>query len=333
MPVAEPEVHLMMSSRGQIIDFIEQGAIPSDRIADALTAAKAVPDGKAWRAFIDHLLLWLGGLALACAIVFVVAFNWNEIGRFAKFGVVQLALVLAVAAYCKLGAQGVAGKVSLLVATILLGVLLALYGQTHQTGADPWQLSFVWALLMLPWALVGRFAAIWIVWLTLINLSIGLYHQTFQGVLPLMLDTDTSLLWLIFLVNTLALFAWEFLAARWHWLWQRWAVRLLAVASGAPITMLVLESIFSGGGVNVFPGVAWVIGLAALYFVYRGLRRDLFMLAGGCLSGIVVLTAFLGEQMAIWEHSVLFLLLSLLVIALASGAAVWLRNIHREWQS
>jgi len=34
-----------------------------------------------------------------------------------------------------------------MVSTILVGVLLALVGQTYQTGADTWQLFFYWAIL------------------------------------------------------------------------------------------------------------------------------------------------------------------------------------------
>ena len=188
----------MPSPRNQIIEFVEQGAIPAEKIVDALTAAKVTPDGQAWRTFIDHLLLWLGGLALTFAAVFFVAYNWNDIGRFAKFGLVEVLIVLAIVVYWKLGEHEVAGKVSLLMATIFLGVLLALYGQTYQTGADAWQLFLTWAVLMLPWALIGRYAAIWMVWVVLINLSIVLYHQTCQGALWLVFDSGTSMLWLVF---------------------------------------------------------------------------------------------------------------------------------------
>lgn len=323
----------MISPRNQIIELIEQGAIPAEKIGDALTAAKVTPDGKAWRTFIDHLLLWLGGLALAFATMFFVAYNWNDIGRFAKFGMVEVFVILAIVAYWKLGGHKVAGKVSLLVATIFLGVLLALYGQTYQTGADPWQLFFNWALLMLPWALIGRFPAIWIVWVVLINLSIVLYHQAFRGVFWFMFGSDTGMLWLVFFFNTLALVAWEFLANIWRWLSERWAIRLLAVGSGVPMTGLVLHAIFDRGDINIFPGLVWAIWLAALYFIYRKIRPDLFMLAGGCLSGIVVLVTFLSKHLLKGEPVTAFLLLAMLVIGLGTGAAVWLRHVHREWQS
>jgi uncharacterized membrane protein len=323
----------MPSSRSQIINLLEQGAIPPDKIDDALAAAQITPDASAWKTFIDHLLLWLGGLALAAAAVFFIAYNWTEMGRMGKFGLVEVLIVLAVAAYWKLGDNTVAGKVALLVATIFLGVLLALFGQTYQTGADPWQLFFNWALLMLPWAIVGRFPAIWIVWIVLINLSIVLYHQAFRGVFWMMIGTENSMLWLTFAFNTLALIAWEMLSKPWPWLAERWAIRLLAVGSGAPLTWLVIFGIVDREHGLALAGSAWGLWLAVMLFVYKKKRPDLFMLAGCCLSGIVVLVTFLGRQLLENGEAGGFLILALAVIGLGAGAAVWLRNVHREWQS
>ncbi len=321
----------MFSSRNQIIELVKQGAIPADKAAAALAVAGVAPDGPAWRRFIDGLLLWLGGLALAFAVLFFTAYNWQDIGRFAKFGMVEAAMVLGIGAYWKCGRQHVAGKVALLATTILLGVLLGLFGQTYQTGADPWQLFFNWALLMLPWALIGKFPAIWMVWVVLINLTIVLYYQAFRGLFGLMLGSDAEMLWLLWAFNTLVLIAWELLTPKVRWLAESWATRLLLAAGGAILTWLVLRSIFEPGDYRWLPGLVWGIWTAALYGVYRRVRQDLFMLAAGCLAGIVVLVTFLARHLLDDGAAGGFLLLALLVIGLGAGAAVWLHNLHREW--
>jgi uncharacterized membrane protein len=321
----------MISTRSQIIEFIEKGAIPKEKIGDALVAANLTPDARSWQTFIDHLLLWLGGLALAVAVMFFIAYNWNDFGHFAKFGMVEGFIVLAIAAFCMLGGDTVASKVSLLVATITLGVLLALYGQTYQTGADPWQLFFNWALLMLPWALISRFPAIWIVWVVLINISIVLYHQTFRGAFWIMFG-PTGMLWMVFFFNTLVLSVWELLATRWNWLSERWAIRLLAVGSGCSLTGLVLNAIFDRNYVFDFSGLVWLVWLALMYLVYRKIRPDLFMLAGVCLSVITVSVSFLGKHMLKVGDSGSFLFLALVIIGMGAGAAIWLKNIHQEFQ-
>lgn len=322
----------MTSPRNQIIQLIEQDCIPPEKMNEALYTTNVAPDGKSWRIFIDHLLLWLGGLALAFAAMFFIAYNWNDLGRFAKLAMMEGLIVLSIFAYWKLDESKIPAKVSLLMACIFLGVLLALYGQTYQTGADPWQLFFNWALFMLPWAIIGRFPAIWILWLVLINLSIILFHMTFRNALWMMFDSEMDMLWWVFLFNTVALVAWEILEKKWVWLAERWATRLLAVVSGTAITWLVLYAIFDHRQGNAISAVIWVFWLAGLYFVYRIKTPDLFMLAGGCLSGIVVVISFLGRHLLDHSDAGGFLLLALLIIGLGTGAAIWLRNVHREWQ-
>lgn len=322
----------MITTRSQLIELIEQGAIPEEKICDALKATKVLPDGKSWSTFINNLLLWLGGLALVSAVLFFIAYNWSEIGRFGKFGMMEGFIVLAIVAYCRLGDHSTASKVSLLVATICLGVLMALYGQTYQTGADPWQLFFNWALLMLPWAIIGRCPAIWIFWVVLMNTSIVLYHQTFRGIFWFMLGSETGMLWLIFIFNTLLLAVWEFLEESWRWLSERWAIRFLAVGSGVPLTWLVLHTIFDRNDGRFLPGLAWVIWLASMYFIYRKTKPDLFMLAGCCLSVITVVVSFLGKHMLKDGDPGGFLFIALVVIGMGAGAAFWLKNIHQEGQ-
>ena len=320
----------MSTCRSQLIELIEQGVIPEEKIEVALTVAEVNPDGKSWRNFIDHLLLWLGALSLAFSILFFVAYNWKDLGHFAKFAMVEGFIVLAVVAYCNLAEGSIASKVSILVATISIGVLLALYGQTYQTGADPWQLFFNWALLMLPWAIIGRFPAIWIVWVALINISIILYYQTFRGIFGFVFSSESAMLWISFLFNTLAFVAWQLLATHWQWLSERWAIRLLAVGCGVPVTWLVLFSIFDHREVVGYTWTAWSLWLVAMYYIYRKVKIDLFMLAGCCLSTITVTVSFLGKHMLRHGDSGAFLFLAFIVIGMGGGAALWLKNVHQE---
>lgn len=323
----------MASIRNQLINLIEQDCIPAEKIDDALTATKILPDGNAWLRFINQLLLWLGVLAIAFAAMFFIAYNWDDLGRFAKFGMVETLIVLAILAYWRLDEHKVAAKIALLMASIFFGVLLALYDQTYQTGADRWQLFFNWALLMLPWAIIGRFPAIWILWIALINLSVVLYYMTFPSAIWFMFGSGTSMVWVLFAFNTFALVIWELLSNKWQWLAERWAVRLLGIGSGVTITWLAVYAIFDHRNAGALSGIMLAIWLACLYFVYRKIRYDLFMLAGAALSGIVVVISFMYKHILDDFDAGGFFLIGLLIIGMGTGAAVWLRNIYREWQS
>ncbi len=320
----------MPAGRAQLLQWIDAGAITREHVPQALELTGVAPDGARWRRFLDLLMLALGVLALACAVVFFIAYNWDSLGRFAQFTLVQALMVFAVLSWWKLGMETTAAKMALLVAAVLLGALLALYGQTYQTGADSWQLFAIWAVLMLPWALVGRFAVLWLLLLLLLNLATILYFQVFRGLLWMIFTSRGDLAWLLLFLNTAAWVVWELAARRFEWLAYRWAVRLIALASGSAMTLLVLLDIFEPHALPVLAWLVFAAWLGALYFVYRHLSPDLFMLAGACLVLIVCLTSGLANFMLSGKDvAASFLLLAFLVVIQAAIAAMWLRRVQR----
>ena len=320
----------MASTRRELISLIEQGVIPPEQVMRAVQASGLHPSPRAWALFIDRLLLWLGGLALAFAVLFFVAYNWAEMGRWLRFGVVQVATVLAVGIAVWPKASPMVQRVALTSATLLVGVLLALFGQVYQTGADPWQLFFSWALLTLPWVWVARYELLWVLWLGLLNLAVGLYFRTWGGPFGVLTSSDAAL-WGLFGLNTLALITWEW-GARFRGWPRQWAVRLLAVGSGVPITLLMMMLIVDGGLVWSPVLAIYPLWLMALYGIYRYWRPDLFMIAGGCVSALTVTTLLLARRL-LWEgdwRPGSLLLLAIMVVIMGAGAVVWLKRLHRE---
>ena len=311
--------------------WVEAGAIAPERVAQVLVLSGVVPDGQGWQRFMDRLLLVLGALTLAAAVIFFFAYNWNALGKLAQFALAQVLVVLPLLAYWKLGVDKLAAKVSLLAAAIMVGALLAVYGQTYQTGADTLQLFFTWAVLILPWVLIGQFPALWVLWLALLNVSVVMYCMVFRSFLWISIGSVDQMLWLLLLLNTAAWALWEVASLRFAWLVSPWAVRLLAVASGVAMAMLVLNSIFDPSTGRVLPWLAYIAWLGILYFVYRRKRPDLFMLAGACLSLIACITSLVAKLMLDRSEAAgLMLFLAMLVVAEAAAAAIWLKRVHAE---
>lgn len=320
-----------MSTRRQLIHWITQGLIAPEQVPAALETVRLRPDAPAWQRFIDYLLLAVGAISLAAGLVFFIAYNWVAIGRFAKFALVEAVIVLAVLVYLRLDIDKTTSKFALLVAAIALGVVLALFGQTYQTGADPWELFFSWALLILPWVLIARFAALWLLWLALLNLALALYYTALGRLLWWNIDHYSTLLWLLFGFNLLAQVIWEAGATRWSWLHARWAVRVVAMAAGSQITFMAVLVVVGESRHDATDILVWLLWLGGLFALYLICIRDLFMLAGGCLSAITVITTFLGYHLLDKSNPGGFLLLALLVTGMGSGTAVWLRKQQREW--
>lgn len=318
-----------MSIRHTILDWAERGAISDVRAA--LELAGALPGTREWRSFLDRLLVWSAAVALAAAAVFFVAYNWNDLGRFAKFGLAQVLVLAAVLGYWRFGPDSLAGKAALLAGSIFLGALLALFGQVYQTGADTWELFASWAALIVPWVLIGRFAGLWMLWIAIVDVAIVFYFRAFPGgfALSVVFGSDAQF-WTLFAFNTLALAAWELAARRFALLDERSAPRLLAVAGGGAVTLLVLKAIFDRQEPGIAPTAAYLAWLGCAYAIYCRSVSDLFMLAGACLSIIIVVAAFIWEQFFKHGDSISLLLIAVAVAAMGAASAWWLRQVARE---
>ena len=116
----------------------------------------------------------LGGLGL----VLWVAANWETLGRFGRFGLLQgFVLVMCLGALARPAARAPLG----LLALLGIGGLFAYFGQTYQTGADPWQLFALWAALALPLCLGARSDALWAPWAVVVATAIALWLHAHVG--------------------------------------------------------------------------------------------------------------------------------------------------------
>ena len=109
------------------------------------------------RRAIAYIAALLGGLGL----IFFVAANWDSLGRAGQFGLLQAFTALT----CAGAALFARARAPLgLLALLSIGGLFAYFGQTYQTGADPWQLFALWTALALPLALGARSDVVWAAW-------------------------------------------------------------------------------------------------------------------------------------------------------------------------
>jgi uncharacterized membrane protein len=327
--MAPGKVRSMANARDEILEWAQEGHIPAERLRAALEMAGALPTENQWRVFFDKVLLSMGAALLGAGVIFFFAYNWHDLGRFAKFALVQVPILAGLALVWKVGVDRAAGKAALLAVTLFVGALLALVGQTYQTGADTFELFAAWALAILPWALVARFPALWVIWLALVNTALVLYFNTIGGLFGFAFRTET-LLWVLFGFNTIALMTWEGLAmAGLMWLRERWAPRLLAVGGGGVATMLAVYEIGNRHSDHYWGTVAWLAWMLASFWVYRYRVQDLFVLAAGLLSLIVVVVTFLFRHLRSHDEMA-YLLAGLVVIGMSSAGGWWLKQVAHE---
>lgn len=329
--------------------FCQQHALDAPAVRSALQRAGGQPDAAAWRHFAARLTHGAGLGALGAGVLFFVAANWQDYGVLGRFVLLQTALLACVGLAFWRPPPQATGQAALLLATLLTGGLLALFGQSYQTGADVHELFFVWALLALPFALAGGSGALWALWWGVLNLAlallcgwVGTEHVVWR-VLDGRAIGQPTLLMLPCLVNfaAAALFAsvakTRFAAAAPHWL-----VRLLtslgfAYGTLACIGVVVGEGLWrarsaaaSGQGVVVLLVFAAIS--AGIAFATLRRRSDVFNMALIAASWIVVSTTWLGKSMRFNDVG-WFFLIAFWLIAASTAASLLLMHWVRAWQA
>src|SRR5688572_8917827 len=71
-----------VSAHDDVVRWWRAGAIPRERVHEALAVTGAAFSPQAWRTFLERTLLSFAVGALAAALGFFIAANWQALGRF-----------------------------------------------------------------------------------------------------------------------------------------------------------------------------------------------------------------------------------------------------------
>ena len=309
-------------ARQTLADLIEHKHLSEQDVPEAITIAEIYRSEQQWQNFMGTMLFWFGSIALAFSLIFFIAANWQEIGRMSKFALIEVAILLAMFAYVKFKKNDIIRQASLVVSMLFVGGLMALFGQTYQTGADPWQLFFNWAIVTIPWVLISRFSVMWLIWVALLNLSLSLFSQTFGSYL------DTN--WALFLLSSFALVVWQTSAKKYTWLNKPWTINLLALVSAYFGIWVYLDALFLDKPLGI---LIWCIWAVAMFYVYRMWFLNVFMLAVWSLSILVAANALLIRVLPNSFDAFSFLLLTFLTIGAGTFLTVWLKGLIKEAQA
>jgi uncharacterized membrane protein len=290
-----------------------------------------------WRS-VSALAAALGGMG----VILWIAANWGDLSRMGKFTLLQAMIgVFALGAavmYQRRNATQNTGSTPMVAAALGLvtllgtGALFAYFGQTYQTGADPWQLFALWAVLALPLCWVLRHELLWTPWAIISMTGISLWLQT-HAARSWLVNTETLPVHL----------------ASW------------AMAAGVVIFLSPLLRRFTSAGVWSFRVALtlWLIGMAitgifglfdrylapqyALALVITGLgcaafaqRKmfDVYALSAAALCLIVLLISGIARMMLYdgrGDWFGVFLLLGLLAAGMLTGAVKLITGLSKKY--
>jgi uncharacterized membrane protein len=226
----------------------------------------------------QQLAYWLprGVAVLAAAlggfgVILWVAANWETLGRFGRFALLQvLFLVMCCGALLKPNARAPLG----LMALLTIGGLFAYFGQTYQTGADPWQLFAVWAVLALPLCFSVRSDVLWTPWALIVSTGISLWvyaHTSHRWRVEPQDLRIYAMAWSAALALTLALSP---VFRRWSGS-GLWAMRTAVTLATIMITTTSLGALFDrdmsllyGLGLCLLAGAAFALASRQLFEIF-----------------------------------------------------------------
>lgn len=347
----------MRHARRTIEQLLQQDILPLKNAEAAATHLEVYPSKRTWLDFFDKALLIIGAVALVLSLVFFIAYNWQNLGKIGKFALVEGALAITIAIYVALSFRRqfqLIRQLLLLIASIITGSLLALFGQIYQTGADTWQLFFVWAILITPWVMIGRFPALWLLWLGLINAFLLLYldvanlqfiayhlQNVFQVVILALFNFIAFYSWLIGFDNK-APFSTSYL---FHRIIPKkstaqinsaqtnsslhWSTYVVGLLSTFFMTYLAIVTVFDNGNIwaTLIATIVWLGWCGFMLWQFYQRRLDLLMLTYLSFSIIIVVMFWVGKWLLDDFEGGGFLLLALLLVGMSSAAVVWLRKV------
>ena len=349
----------MSQSRHIIEQLLVQDKLAIAQVDTAARELGVYPSKRTWLDFFDKALLIIGAVALVLSLVFFIAYNWLYMGKLGKFALVEGALVITIALYVALSFRqrfALIRQLLLLIASIITGSLLALFGQVYQTGADTWQLFFGWAILITPWVMIARFPALWLLWLGLVNACLALYLDVANLQFINYSLQNVSQVAILALFNFIAFYSWLMsFDNKTHFstphLFHRiipkkptaqinssqtksslhWSTYIVGLLTTFFITYLAIVTVFDSDniGATIIAILVWLGWCGFMFWQFRQRRTDLLMLTYLSFSMIIVVMFWVGKWLLDDFDAAGFLVLALLLIGMSSAAVMWLRKVGR----
>lgn len=292
----------------------------------AKTLKESVYNGKdAWQKFLRLFFMSLGVGFTVSGILFFFAYNWADLHKFTKIGLIQGVLITTTILTLLPQINKKIKNIILTGASVLVGIQFAVFGQIYQTGANAYDLFLAWTIFVTLWVLVSNFAPLWLLYLVLINTTFILYsQQVAKDWSEILICTLLFVINLTFLVSA-TLFVKKKTAT--------WFLNIVALASISFATIGIVigiideyrryEETFS------FPILISITSIAFVLGIWHGLKvQSGFYLSVIPFSLIIIISALL---LKISSEDMMFLFVSLFIIA---GVTLTIKNlidIQKKW--
>jgi uncharacterized membrane protein len=314
----------MKNIKREDIQIISRHASLTEEGIDKVLKENIYSNKEEWEKFLRMFFISLGVGFTVLGLVFFFAYNWADLHKFAKIGLTE-GLILVTTSFVLFPKINInIRNIILTGASVLVGVLFAVFGQIYQTGANAYEFFLAWTVFVTLWVIVSNFAPLWLFYLVLINTTLILFTQQ--------VATDWSIIFvftLLFIVNSTVLII-AILLPKYKDVAHvpNWLSNTVALASVSYATIGIIIGIFDKYQ-QAFPVlIVMTVAMFALG-IWHGLKtKSLFYLAVIPFCLIIIVSALLVK---ISDAEVMFLLLSVFIISSVTLVIKNLITLQKEW--
>jgi uncharacterized membrane protein len=288
---------------------------------------KIYNNAESWQKFLRLLFLSLGAGLTVSGIVFFFAYNWVDLHKFAKMGIIASLIVLSTLSTLLPQFNRTTKNIILTAVSILVGVLFAVFGQVYQTGANAYDFFLGWTVFISLWVIVANFPPLWLIYIALINTTFILYSQQvayeWSGMLiSMVLFIMNS----IFLIGFILLSQWKLKIKVPFWL-----LYIIALAAVSFSTKGIIQGIYyEYDGYQFWLFVLIVIALYSIGIKYGLKEKSGFYLTVIPFSLIIIITALLVN---LSMDVGMFLFISLFILISVTLVIANLINLQKKWKN
>lgn len=314
----------MIKIEREDIQIISRHSNWSEKSIDNILKKNIYSNRESWHKFLKLFLISLGVGFTTTGIIFFFAYNWTDLHKFVKIGLIEGLIIISISIiiFSKINLD--IKNILLTGTSILVGVLFAVFGQIYQTGANAYDFFLGWTMFITIWVLISNYAPLWLVFISLINITLILYYQQVAHEW-----SEVFLFTLLFIINVLFLTTSLFgNKINSEIKFPNWFSNLIALASITFSTIGIALGIFDESQTSFSVLIIITSILYGIGIKYGLNHKKGFYLSTIPFSIIIIISALLIKSS---DDAGMFFFISLFVIVSVTLVIKNLINLQKKW--
>ena len=310
------------------IHVISRNSNWTSKSIEKMLEEKIYNNTDAWKKFLKTFFISLGVCLTTSGIIFFFAYNWDDLHKFVKIGMIEGLIIATTLLTLFLKINLNLRNIILTGAAMLVGVLFAVFGQVYQTGANAYDFFLAWTCCIALWVIVSNFAPLWLIFIALVDTTFILYIVQVANEWPSITIFNTLFVFnavLLSIPMIISRFSGEVKVPVWF--------RNIAGLSASYYATVAVSI-----GIVNFPRQGSLFGLVCLLSVMAGTAavfysikaKSGFFIALVLFSVVVTISTLLLNAS---QSSAMFLFTSMFIIGTVTGIIALLIHLQKKWSN